>query len=173
MLLLLLDEEDEEEEEDEDEDEEEEDDEEDEDEDDEQDDEDEDEDEDDDGDEDDEDSDNDEDENESEDDDDYYDEDEDPGEKPSTAKTEFDAATLWQLKQLKQKMKVNREQERPKILEEELPETPKVEKAKASQNGEIKLAFNQDMLFEEIFGGLLFTSETGDAETKSSGRRLA
>lgn len=70
-------------------------------------------------------------------------------------------------------MKITRELERPDIPEEELPKTPKVEKAKASQNGEIKLAFNQDMLFKEIFEGLLLTSETNDTETKSTGRRLA
>ena len=37
--------------------------------------------------------------------DDYYDEDEDPGEPPTTRKTNFDPMTLWAIRERKQKLK--------------------------------------------------------------------
>ena len=36
---------------------------------------------------------------------DYFSEDEDPGEKPTTRKTDFDAETLWALKESKARLK--------------------------------------------------------------------
>jgi len=97
-----------------------------------------------------------------------FDDDEEIGEKPSTAKANFDPTTLWKLKELKDRLRVKREESGPdfELSTEEL-EVPKVEKSKASKLGEVKISFNQPMLFDDVFAGLTFSSDTSN-DTDSS-----
>ena len=92
---------------------------------------------------------------------DYYDEDEDPGEMPTTRKTDFDAETLWALKESKAKLKRIQENAANQgfIFEEEIKE-PKVKKKTVNKVGEVKISFDQEMLLDEIFAGLKLTSNT-------------